>query len=82
MPVLITESERSCIWVLRVLTLSTILLLDFEAVSTMWYFFVFFIFHTMLTYLVIVLTVLHPGQNIRKYKQHTITGFICSLGVI
>jgi hypothetical protein len=28
-PILIKKSERSCIWVLRVLTLSTILLLDF-----------------------------------------------------
>ena len=39
-------SERSCIWVLRVLivTLSTILLLDYKADSTMWYFWIMFCF--------------------------------------
>jgi hypothetical protein len=41
-PILIKKSERSCIWVLRVLTLSTILLLDFEAVCGI-FCFLFFI---------------------------------------
>ena len=54
-------SERSCIWVLRVLILilSTILLLDYKAVSRICYFLFCFVFDFMLAYLMIVLIVLH-----------------------